>query len=273
MNKSIQKMFEPLAGRYELVNHVITFGLDMRWRKKAAGIAARVAGEGRDCVQGGGASEPCCATAPGVSPGGRVWLDVSTGTGEMADLISRQAGSGTTVLAADFSRPMLRGAISKRTARRTAVQGLSTPRETIGSGRMLLIAADDRQLPVRDASLALVTISLGTRNLNTSRDALVSCFKEFHRVLRPGGRFVNLETSQPRSRAVRTLFHAYVGGFLKPVASALSGNRSAYSYLASSMRGFYGAENLTEIIREAGFARVEVKRLFLGVAAIHVAEK
>ena len=235
MNKSIQKMFEPLAGRYELVNHVVTFGLDTVWRRKAARIAARDAGSRS-----------------------HVWLDVSTGTGEMADLLTRQANPGTPVLASDFSLPMLRPATRKKGAR---------------AGRMLLLAADDPQLPFRDASLDLVTISLGTRNLNTSRDALVSCFREFHRVLKPGGKFVNLETSQPLSRAVRTLFHGYVRGFVRPVASALSRDHGAYTYLASSMRSFYEAKELAVIMQEAGFARVEITGLLLGVAAVHVAEK
>ena len=138
---------------------------------------------------------------------------------------------------------------------------------------MLLVAANDRILPFRDASLDLVTLSLGTRNLNTSRSALVSCFKEFHRVLKSGGRFVNLETSQPRSRLVRALFHWYVRRLIRPVASALSGNSGAYSYLAGSMCGFYEADELAAIVREAGFARVEVTRFFLGVVAIHSAKK
>jgi demethylmenaquinone methyltransferase/2-methoxy-6-polyprenyl-1,4-benzoquinol methylase len=238
MNNAIQKMFDTLPRRYELINHVITFGLDTAWRKRAVKVAAdrgaADAGTGRR----------------------RVWLDVSTGTGEMAELLSRATGPDTAVAACDFSLPMLREA-----ARKSSTDGI------------LLLAADDCRLPLRDASLDLVTISLGTRNLNTSRSALVSCFREFNRVLRPGGRFVNLETSQPRSRLVRALFHAYVRGFLRPVASHLSGNRRAHSYLAGTVCSFYEAEGLSDIIREAGFARVDVTRLFVGVAAIHSAEK
>ena len=261
MNNAIQKMFEPLAGRYELINHVITFGLDTVWRKKAAGIASGAAGAAEGAKPGASAGP----SARSVSP---VWLDVSTGTGEMAELLSRRADPGTTVLAADFSLPMLREAARKFDARMKAAPGRAP-----GTGTILLVAADDGQLPLHNASLNLVTISLGTRNLNTSRSALVSCFREFHRVLRPGGRFVNLETSQPASRAVRALFHGYVRRLLRPVASILSGNSSAYSYLANTMCSFYEVEELAAMIREAGFARVEVTGLFLGVAAIHVAEK
>jgi demethylmenaquinone methyltransferase/2-methoxy-6-polyprenyl-1,4-benzoquinol methylase len=273
MNKAIQKMFEPLAGRYELVNHAVTFGLDTVWRKKAAGIAVRDARKGCGCAQVRGAPAPCGATAPGVSPESRVWLDVSTGTGEMAELLNRLADARTSVLASDFSMPMLGEAARKFAAHQAPVGGKAKDGPVARTRRILLVAADDCHLPWRDDSLDLITISLGTRNLNTSRDALVSCFREFHRVLRPGGRFVNLETSQPRSRLVRLLFHGYVRGFVRPAASALSGNGAAYAYLASSMCSFYEADELAAAVREAGFARVEAKTLLLGVAAIHVAEK
>ncbi|MBN1503729.1 MAG: class I SAM-dependent methyltransferase [Candidatus Eisenbacteria bacterium] len=287
MNKSIQKMFEPLARRYELLNHIMTFGMDTLWRKEALRIAAENVAAGTpadphaDLNTGpnadlntdlnatpspgaGFSSVPAPELGLGVTPehgrglARRIWLDVSTGTGEMADMLSRRAGSGTTVLAADFSIQMLRVAARKKSAR---------------AGRMLVLAADDGRLPFRDASVDLVTISVGTRNLNSSRDALLSCFREFCRVLRPGGRFVNLETSQPRARVVRWLFHAYVNWLVRPVASALSGHRPAYSYLAASMCGFYDAEELATIIREAGFSRVKVAPVLLGIAAIHVAHK
>jgi demethylmenaquinone methyltransferase/2-methoxy-6-polyprenyl-1,4-benzoquinol methylase len=247
MNTAIQRMFSSLPRRYELVNHVTTFGQDRVWRARAAELASSGARNLR-----------------GQPSGSLVWLDVSTGTGEMAELLCRAAGSGTSVLAVDFSLPMLRWAARKKGA---------APGSGGCAGNMLLVAADDCRLPFGDASMDLVTISLGTRNLNTSRSALLSCFQEFHRVLRPGGRFVNLETTQPRSRAVRLLFHGYVRGIVKPAASAISGNRSAYSYLASTICSFYDAEALAAMIREAGFGRVGVKRLLLGVAAIHVAER
>jgi len=272
MSKSIQTMFEPLASRYELVNHVFTFGLDAVWRTKAAEIATRMAAS---TARPAGRTQSGGTTAGEAQPSGtegevstHVWLDVSTGTGEMAEVLSRRAATRTLVVASDFSLPMLRGALNKK-----RVHGATPTRRDAGAQRILLIASDDQQLPVRDASVDLVTISLGTRNLNASRDALVSCFREFYRVLKSGGRFVNLETSQPNSRLVRALFHGYVRRFVRPLASVLSGNSSAYSYLASTVCSFYEADELSGIIKEAGFSRVDVARLFLGVAAIHAAEK
>lgn len=254
MNRAIRDMFDTLPGVYEFINHVITLGLDIGWRKKAARFASKaVAGEAVLPAHGGGSTREAAADSP-LTDGTSVWVDVSTGTGELAANLGGLVGHETTVIATDFSLAMLRAAAGKNAG-------------------ILVVCADNKALPFRSCSLGLVTISLGTRNLNTSRSALVSCFREFHRVLRPGGWFVNLETSQPDSRLIRKLFHAYARGFLRPVATAISRNRSAYSYLANTICSFYRADELADIIREAGFERVVVQRLFLGVAAIHGAEK
>ena len=70
--------------------------------------------------------------------------------------------------------------------------------------------AEAIQLPFPDNTFDLVTISFATRNINVSRDILIQCFREFHRIVKPGGRFVNLETSQPPLRIIRWLIHTYV---------------------------------------------------------------
>ena len=96
---------------------------------------------------------------------------------------------------------------------------------------------------------------------------------EFRRVLKPGGRFVNLETSQPRWGIVRTLFHAYVVVLVRRVGSRISGSTAGYAYLSTTIPKFYGAEELAAILKEAGFAPVSVKRLLCGAAAVHTARK
>jgi demethylmenaquinone methyltransferase/2-methoxy-6-polyprenyl-1,4-benzoquinol methylase len=229
-DRPLREIFGEVAGTYELVNRVLTLGLDRPWRRKAAKRAAR--------------------------GGGTRWLDVCSGTGEMAEDLSRRAGDGVEIVALDFSRPMLERARAKGMA-----------------GRVRFVLGDVKRLPFPDGRFDLVTISFATRNINLSRDILTATYAEVRRVLRPGGRFVNLETSQPKNRFVRALFHAYVKVMVRRVGTRISGSRAGYAYLASTIPRFYGAAELAAILREAGFAAVSVRPLFLGAAAIHVAAR
>jgi demethylmenaquinone methyltransferase/2-methoxy-6-polyprenyl-1,4-benzoquinol methylase len=135
------------------------------------------------------------------------------------------------------------------------------------------VLAEAAALPFPDASFDLLTVAFATRNLNLSRAVLSGTFREFRRALKPGGRFVNLETSQPRFRPVRHLFRAYVRTFVRPVGCCLSGSSAGYAYLSSSIRQFYPAEELAAILKEAGFSRVTFRRFFFGASAVHVAIK
>jgi demethylmenaquinone methyltransferase/2-methoxy-6-polyprenyl-1,4-benzoquinol methylase len=87
MSKGIQTIFSEVPKTYELVNHTLTLGMDILWRKRAVRIAA--------------------------SLGGSRWIDVCSGTGETANYLSRAASNGTSVFATDFSMPMLSYALKK----------------------------------------------------------------------------------------------------------------------------------------------------------------
>jgi len=296
MNKPIREMFDELPRVYEFINHIVSLGLDISWRKRAASLAAAKGGAiaSRATTKGGAMASLAAAK------GGAAWLDVSTGTGEMAAYLRELAGPGTTVVATDFCMPMLLEARRKKEARQEkeawykkeawpkdeASSADKVTTKTVGrqakgcdyqrqsSARGILFAiADTGCLPFKPNSVDLVTISLATRNIATSREDLVSCLGEFNRILKPGGWFVNLETSQPDSPTVKRLFHKYVDVFLRPVGAAISGSKSSYSYLSSTIRGFYDAKDLSRIIKEAGFENISVTKLFLGVAAIHEGEK
>jgi demethylmenaquinone methyltransferase/2-methoxy-6-polyprenyl-1,4-benzoquinol methylase len=230
LHRPLREIFGEVAATYEKVNHVLTFGLDRRWRRKAARRAAR--------------------------GGGQRWLDVCAGTGEMAEELARQAPPGTGLVALDLTLPMLARARTKG-----------------GPERFDLVLGDARRLPFPDGSFDLVTISFATRNINLSREVLEATFREFRRVLRPGGRFMNLETSQPKARLVRALFHAYVGLVVKRIGTRISGSRAGYAYLAATIPRFYDAGELTSILEAAGFGPVTFERLLSGAAAIHVSHR
>jgi len=223
----VQRTFSPrVSTTYELVNHILTLGHDVLWRRRAARIAA--------------------------APGGTQWADMCTGTGEMAVYLSRLAPCETTIHAIDFSLPMMAEAMKKPEAR-----------------NINFVISDVKALDFPDESLDLVTISFATRNINLNRDVLIQTFAEFCRVLKPGGRFINLETSQPSSLLIRRLFHFYVKLFVKPVGGLISGSNTGYAYLAHTTPRFFPPEELSDIMCRAGFKNVIYRKLLFGVAAIH----
>ncbi|MHC4121105.1 MAG: ubiquinone/menaquinone biosynthesis methyltransferase [Planctomycetota bacterium] len=227
---SVKKMFAEVPATYELVNHVLTLGLDVLWRRRAAKIAAT-----------GNAGK---------------WADMCTGTGDMAVCLSRLAPEGTSICGVDFSEPMLAEARKKPEAE-----------------NIEFIAADIKALPFDDATFDVLTMSFATRNVNLSKDALVRSFAEYYRVLKPGGHFVNVETSQPSLWLIRKCFHTYIKLLVRAIGSRISGTRNAYTYLATTIPRFYPAEELAEIMREAGFEKVTFQKLLFGVVAIHRASK
>jgi demethylmenaquinone methyltransferase / 2-methoxy-6-polyprenyl-1,4-benzoquinol methylase len=224
----LQTLFAEVAPTYERVNRLLTFGLDVLWRKRAARLAA--------------------------AGGGSRWMDVCSGTGETASYLLRLAAPDATVVSLDFCPPMMEEAVAKGRA-----------------GRLDFVLGDVKALPFADASFDLITLSFATRNINLSRPVLRETFAEFRRVLRPGGRFVNVETSQPRVRLIRAVFHGYIRLAVKRVGSLISGSRAGYAYLGATIPRFYTADELAAILRAAGFAEVSFKRLLFGAAAIHVA--
>lgn len=230
MRKGIQKIFSEAAETYELINHVLTIGLDILWRKKAAREAVRAKGF--------------------------LWLDVCSGTGEMALNLSRLADEKVKIVSVDFCHPMITKAQERR-----EIQNLS------------FVLAESGRLPFADMAFNLVTISFATRNIYPNKRELTAHLKEFHRVLKPGGHFVNLETSQPSMRIIQKLFHLYIKLTVKPMGFFLSGSKPAYRYLAYTIPRFFPPEEFSLILREAGFARVTHRSLFLGVSAIHTAVK
>ena len=108
--------------------------------------------------------------------------------------------------------------------------------------------------------------AFGVRNLA----GLDAGLREVWRVLEPGGRFVILEFTTPRSRLVRACYHAYFHRLLPVIGGAVSGQRAAYEYLPQSVAHFPAEEELAGRMRSAGFRGVTWRSLSFGIAAIHV---
>jgi len=228
--EGIRLLFSVIPKTYEVINHILTFGLDCRWRNRAADIA---------CSQ----------------PASKV-LDCCSGTGEFADAMNRRFQSQSLIVAGDFSSEMIHFLKHKRV-----------------SANLKCVLMSAEHLPFTDNTLDLVSISFGVRNINRSKTVFSQCLEEFIRVLRPGGRLILLETSQPYSRFIRRLYHFYIKLVVERVGYLLSGSRIPYKYLSRTIPAFYDRNQLSSILESAGFNRVRSYPLTLGIACIHEAKK
>lgn len=231
--RRVREMFATIAGRYDLLNHLLSGQMDKRWRKL---VARRL----RERLETNDA----------------VVLDVACGTGDLS--LELFETLGTRVVATDFCRPMLEIA-----ARKVAK---STP---TGRTPIPLIEGDALRLPFLDRSFDGVTIAFGLRNLSNVERGLA----ELLRVLKPGASLAILEFSQPVVPGFSFLFKAYFTKLLPFVGGLISGSRSAYQYLPDSVSRFPDQKELVARMQQVGFERVEYQNLTGGIAAVHLATR
>ena len=183
-------------------------------------------------------------------------LDVCCGTGALTAEIRRLSPGLILVSGLDFSEPML--SVARRRSRCSGVT---------------FVKGDAASLPFPDSSFDALSISFATRNLGAGGGEPLNYFSEFRRVLRPGGAFVHLETSQPANGFIRRLFHAYSRSITSAAGMAFPRGKAAYGFLAETMASFYGPEELSALILRAGFSKVEYRPMMFGAVALHTAVK
>jgi demethylmenaquinone methyltransferase / 2-methoxy-6-polyprenyl-1,4-benzoquinol methylase len=176
---------------------------------------------------------------------GRRVLDVCAGT---LDLAALAVSAGAEVIATDFSHAMLAS----------------------GRGKVLVpvVRADALALPFVDAAFDGVICGFGLRNLDDTRAGLA----EMRRVIKPGGRLVVLDFFRPRRTVTRAVQSLYNQRVLPLVGGLVSGDRSAYRYLADSIERFATRVDVEKLCRDVGFAAARSEDLTLGIASMVVAK-
>ena len=180
----------------------------------------------------------------------RTLLDLAAGTGDIG-LAWLEQGGGPALLS-DVNASMLDVA-RDRALSRGLISGAS------------LVVADAERLPLPDRVVDRVAIAFGLRNC-TDKPAVLA---EARRVLRPGGRFFCLEFSHVQVAALQPLYDAWSFRVLPMLGRRVAHDEASYRYLAESIRTFPDQETLAGMLRDAGFARVAVRNLSGGIAAIH----
>jgi demethylmenaquinone methyltransferase/2-methoxy-6-polyprenyl-1,4-benzoquinol methylase len=234
LDKPLQAMFTAVPPRYDLINKIITWGLDREWRNKAA---------------------LTCLSSPTEKT-----LDLGCGTGDLAIAIKRLAKNDIEITGIDYSETMLEIARDKAA--------------TLTDGNKInFIHGDASDLKFSEGCFDCVGISFAFRNMVYRNPLSEKILSEVYRVLRSGGKFVIVESSQPRSRLIRCLYHLYIRGFVANVGGFLSCNKKAYKYLGESAALFYTPKEIKNMLQNIGFNQITYRPLFMGVAGIHVAVK
>lgn len=226
-------MFTVVPPRYDLINRIITLGLDQQWRKKAI--------------------QTCLVSSP------KHVLDLACGTGDLALGIAEKAKGKLEIVGLDYSQPMLD--IAQRKAKQ------------ITKNKVTFVHGDASKLPFEDKHFDCVGISFAFRNLTYKNPLTKNVLAEVVRVLKPGGRFVIVESSQPELKVIRWLNHLYLRVFVVNVGFFLSGNKEAYRYLGESAAHFYTPKEVNELLIGSGFKEVSYRPLLFGASGLHVANK
>ncbi len=229
-------MFARISPRYDLLNRLLSLGIDQGWRRRVVSAVSH----GMETGHGGDRNRV-----------GRI-LDLCCGTG---DLALQLAAQGHDVTGVDFCHEMLhigRGRSSPRVSR--------PPR---------LVEADALALPFSDGSYDGATVAFGVRNLENLDRGLA----EASRVLRSGGTLAVLEFGRPRGRFLATLYRIYLGRIVPFVGRLVAGAPAAYGYLSAAIQSFEDQAAFPRRLEQAGFTSVRCVNLTGGIAALYTARK
>ncbi|MCA9029594.1 MAG: bifunctional demethylmenaquinone methyltransferase/2-methoxy-6-polyprenyl-1,4-benzoquinol methylase UbiE [Planctomycetaceae bacterium] len=232
----VREMFGQIAKRYDLLNHLLSGGIDIYWRNYTV---RQTSPKGEDPI-----------------------LDVCTGTGDLAFAYWAAMKGKVAVTGTDFTPQMLEIARKKFDSRAATYGEEAKP--------VTFVEADTLQLPFDEDTFQIVSVAFGLRNVADTRGGLV----EMMRVAKPGGRVVILEFSKPQSSIFGALYRWYFNSVLPRVGQFMSRNsHDAYRYLPSSVMEFPCGKVMADLMAECGLVDVTFTPLTFGIATLYVGKK
>ena len=179
-------------------------------------------------------------------------IDVCGGTGDLSILANKRVKPFGSVVLYDINRTMIETGRDKST-------------HTKARKEIIYVQGDAERISLRSGCFDAAMVGFGVRNLTHMEEG----FREMYRVLKPGGRFVCLEFSQPTARLFRWLYDVYSFSIMPLLGLLIAGSREAYTYLPESIRMFPSPGELTVLLEEIGFRRVMYRPLTNGIAVVH----
>ncbi|MDR3793149.1 MAG: ubiquinone/menaquinone biosynthesis methyltransferase [Terracidiphilus sp.] len=234
--EAVQQMFNSIAPRYDLLNHVLSANIDRLWWWRAA--------RRFDAVL----KRPDAAI-----------LDICCGTGDMTmALLKRRPQGSQPIVAGDFAHAML-----SRGAKKFGADARSK-----GMPYAIPIEADALHLPLKDESLDLIVSAFGFRNLANYEAGL----REFFRALKPGGQLGILDFSEPGG-LVGKAYAVYFRRVLPTIGRAICGQAGPYSYLPASVGNFPPPAEMQELMRSVGYVECTWTPYTFGIAGLYTARR
>jgi demethylmenaquinone methyltransferase / 2-methoxy-6-polyprenyl-1,4-benzoquinol methylase len=237
--QQIAEMFDKIAFRYDFLNRFLSGGIDIYWRRRAI----RELRGSADAADAGAALKDAAV------------LDVATGTGDMAIMMAKHL-PGSRITGVDISSGMLE--IGRQKVARLQLEK-----------KISLQQADSEALPFPDRHFDAVTVAFGVRNF----EHLEKGIREMGRVLKPGGRLIVLEFSQPRTPGIRQVYDLYLRLVAPNIGRMISSSREAYQYLNDSVRAFPEGENFIRILDDCGYVHTRLRRLSFGICSLYIGER
>ncbi len=223
----IQTMFSTIAPSYDFLNKILSLGIDRYWRKFAISLLPEV----KDAR----------------------FLDVATGTCDIALEIIKRRLSDTKVVGVDFSEGMLE--LGKKKVKAAGLEE-----------RIDVRFADVTALPFDDDSFDGSIIAFGIRNVQEYKKGI----SEMGRVVKSGGKVVVLEFTSVQNRFFMPIYRFYITKVLPFIGEIISGKKGAYKYLPDSMLGFPSPEEFKSAMEETGLTDVKYHKLTFGITYVHV---
>lgn len=243
MNKKVEdvrRLFTSIAPTYDFLNTFLSFNRDAQWRKRVIAKAK-------------------------VPEYGKV-LDLCTGTGKLAFAFHDQS-LAKLVIGLDFCWEMLTIAKAMK-IRNPSFNSVQDKKSEIRN-KIKFIQADALSIPFADNTFDCVTIAFGLRNVID----LPKLFKEMRRVTKPGGKMLALELTRPQNKIVYLFYYAYLHWYLPLLGRIISHNKTAYSYLATTISEFYDRKQVELMLHDSGWKNINHISLTAGITTIYLGFK